>query len=364
MSNSNPEGTKLPDASKSIAMDTEHLPKSPSKSPPTQPDLVPAEDSDGDFDVDDDSSLGSDTESSTASVTASIFEYRQSQGRTYHSDKFTSAYFCPNDDQQIQSMDLTHHYLTLLLDNELFLAPMEPNKIQRVLDVGTGSEFADRYSGVEVTGTDLLSPCQPQWVPPNVRFEIDDATQSWSWNDNHFDFVHIRYLFGAIKDWTALFKEAYRCCAPGGWVQSVEADIKFHSDDSTIDLEPAFETFWKLFDDGGKILGNSFFVHDLQKEGFEDVGFEDVRTVDYKFPVGGWPKDPKLAEIGRFVKLTLENDMEGYTLMMWHDVVQWLKDEYEVFLMSLRKAIRNPKVHSYMTVRYVYGRKPGQEERQ
>ena len=47
----------------------------------------------------------------------------------------------------------------------------------------------------------------------------------------------------------------------------------------------------------------------------------------------------------------------GYTLMMWHDVVQWPKDEYQVFLMRLRRAIRNPKVHSYMTVRYVYARK-------
>lgn len=47
----------------------------------------------------------------------------------------------------------------------------------------------------------------------------------------------------------------------------------------------------------------------------------------------------------------------GYTLMMWQDVCRWPKDEYQVFLMSLRRAIRNPKVHSYMTVRYVYGRK-------
>lgn len=43
---------------------------------------------------------------------------------------------------------------------------------------------------------------------------------------------------------------------------------------------------------------------------------------------------------------------------MWHDVLGWPKDEYQVFLMNLRKAIRNPKVHSYMIVRYVHGRKP------
>lgn len=123
-------------------------------------------------------------------------------------------------------------------------------------------------------------------------------------------------------------------------------------------MEPVFQTYQKLFEDGGKVLGNSFFVRDLQQKAFEEAGFVDVKTVDYKFPVGGWPKDSKLAEIGRFVKLTLENDIEGYTLMMWHEVVQWPKDEYQLFLMNLQKAMRNPKVHSYMIVRYVYGRKP------
>ncbi|KAM0206834.1 hypothetical protein ACHAQI_008060 [Fusarium lateritium] len=228
----------------------------------------------------------------------------------------------------------------------------------RVLDVGIWAiEFADRYPNTEVIGTDL-SPCQPQWVPPNLRFEIDDAVvQPWAWKEDYFDLIHIRYLFGAIKDWNALFKEAYRCCSPGGWVQSAEADVRFRSDDGSTELEPIFKTYQKLFEEGSKITGNPFFVHELQQKAFEKAGFTDVKIVDYKFPVGGWPKDPKLAGIGQFVKTALENDLEGYTLMMWQDVCKWPQDEYQVALMSLRKAIRNPKVHSYMTVRYVYGRK-------
>lgn len=51
----------------------------------------------------------------------------------------------------------------------------------------------------------------------------------------------------------------------------------------------------------------------------------------------------------------------GYTLTMWHEVVQWPKDEYQLFLMNLRKVMRNPKVHSYMIVSYVYGRTPKEE---
>lgn len=72
------------------------------------------------------------------SVTASILEYRTIQGRTYHSDRYAHEYVMPNDEQQLQSVDITHHYLTILLDNNLFLAPISPH-VQRVLDVGTGS---------------------------------------------------------------------------------------------------------------------------------------------------------------------------------------------------------------------------------
>ncbi|RTE84495.1 hypothetical protein BHE90_000860 [Fusarium euwallaceae] len=350
---------------------------SPPRSTPSPVDLVPGDQGEDD----NDSSLGSDTESSTASVSASILEYRRVQGRTYHADKFVHDYAFPNDDQQLESIDISHHSLTLLLDGQLFLAPIKDD-VQKVLDVGTGSgthlgnvslpcysdmsgqlmltqssDFADQYTSAEVIGTDL-SPCQPEWVPPNVKFEVDDATESWTWGDNHFDFIHIRYLFGAITDWHALFKEAYRCCAPGGWVESAEADVRLLSDDGTDELEPVLKVCDKMYEEGGKAMGRPFFVGELQVEGMKEAGFVDIKTVDYKMPIGSWPRDPKMAQVGRFVQLTLENDLEGYSLLLWNQVLKWPKDEFQVFLMQTRKAIRNRKVHSYFKVRYVYGRKP------
>ncbi|CCE28850.1 uncharacterized protein CPUR_02539 [Claviceps purpurea 20.1] len=247
-------------------------------------------------DQDEIDSIFSEDKSSTTSIASSVLEYRQIHGRTYHSDKFTANYFLPNDDQQLGTEELCHHCLTILLDDRLFLAPLEKDKIHRVLDVGTGFgiwaiEFADQFPNASVVGTDL-SPCQPQWVPPNLCFEIDDATLDWTWNANHFDFIHMRCIVGGIEDWTAFFKEAYRCCAPGGWV-----------------------------------------------------------------PVGPWAKDRKFAEVGRVAREAAGNDLEGYTQMLWQSV-QRPEDEYHVWLATLRKAIRNPKVHSYMMVQVVYGRKP------
>ncbi|CCE32996.1 uncharacterized protein CPUR_06919 [Claviceps purpurea 20.1] len=325
-------------------------------------DLIAADDVHAD-DQNDLDSVFSEAPSSTTSIASSILEYRRLHGRTYHSDKFTTNYCLPNDDQQLASEEISHHYLTVLLDDQLFLAPLQKDKLHRVLDVGTGSgiwaiEFADRFPNASVIGTDI-SPCQPQWVPPNLRFEIDDATLEWTWDADHFDFIHIRYVVGGIQDWTALFKEAYRCCAPGGWVESVEIDLDFRSDDRSTELEPILASYADLCREGGKVLNRPFFVQEIQRQALDEAGFVEQRVVQYKVPIGPWAKDPKLAEIGRLTKATLENDIQGYTQMLWLNVLQRPADEYHVWLANMRKAVRNPKVHSYMIVQIVYGQKPG-----
>lgn len=44
--------------------------------------------------------------------------------------------------------------------------------------------------------------------------------------------------------------------------------------------------------------------------------------------------------------------------MLWHSVLDWPQEEYQIFLMNMRKVLRNRHIHGYMYVRYVYGRKP------
>lgn len=239
-----------------------------------------------------DSALGdvedSDLLSSTASVSSSIIDYRTLRGRTYHSERHNTDYYAPNDDRQNQSVDITHHYLTLLLDGQLFLAPLKKDKVRQALDVGTGTgiwaiDFADEFPDALVVGTDL-SPTQPTWVPPNVRFELDNATEEWTWSDNMFDFVHMRYLFGAIADWPGLFRQAYRVTTPGGWIETLEAECVITSDDGTVTSDSALATWSKMFIEAGKKIGRPFDVLslDVQRKGLEEAGFVDIQQSNFK----------------------------------------------------------------------------------
>lgn len=66
----------------------------------------------------------------------------------------------------------------------------------------------EKYESATVTGVDL-SPIQPTWVPPNVRFTVDDVESPWLHPRDHFDFVHSRHTVMAFKDWPKLLRNVY-----------------------------------------------------------------------------------------------------------------------------------------------------------
>ncbi|KAK3313025.1 S-adenosyl-L-methionine-dependent methyltransferase [Apodospora peruviana] len=316
-------------------------------------------------DDDNDSSLGDvDNVSSTASLSSSILEYRTINGRTFHSDRVTDGqYWTPNDERQNESMDINHHLLTLVLDGKLFLAPIKDD-VQKVIDIGTGTgmwaiDFADQFPNANVIGTDI-SPIQPSWVPPNLQFQIDDATKEWTSRDNEFDFIHMRYLFGSVADWAALYRQAFRCCKPGGWIEDFEASTVMSSDDGSVKEGSPMNQWGKVFFEGGRKLGRPFTVleDDLQRKGMEAAGFVNINVWDFKCPLTGWPKDKKLQEMGLYSQLALEQDVEGYVLYMWSQVMGWSNDEIHVYIAHLRKQLRDKNVHAFFRMRVVYAQKP------
>lgn len=116
------------------------------------------------------------------------------------------------------------------------------------------------------------------------KSEIDDCTQEWTFEEDSIDFVHIRFMTGSIQDWHALFKEAYRCTKPGGYIQSFEAMPWMESDDQTITEDSAMSQWSKIFIEGGKRIGRTFtMISDgEQREGIEAAGFVDVQEADFK----------------------------------------------------------------------------------
>jgi hypothetical protein len=50
-----------------------------------------------------------------------------------------TGYALPNDEKERDRLDLNHHLIFKALGDRIYLAPLEPEKIHRILDIGTGT---------------------------------------------------------------------------------------------------------------------------------------------------------------------------------------------------------------------------------
>ncbi|KAF4540124.1 Methyltransferase domain-containing protein [Lasiodiplodia theobromae] len=294
------------------------------------------------------------------SLTSSVTAYPVENGRRYHAYK-GGDYYMPNDDTEQDRLDFVHHMLMLTTNKQHFHAPIKKDQLKRVLDVGTGTgiwaiEVADKYPDAEVLGNDL-SPVQPQWLPPNLKFEVDDVEAPWTYS-KPFDLIFARYLDGAISDWPTLVSNMYNNVRPGGWVELQGFDLHYRTDDGSVKPDAYITKFVETIEQGCAKIGKEFYTGPKLGDWLKNAGFKNVHVDLYKVPSGPWPKDKLMREIGTINLLQALDGMEGFSLRLFTGVLGWTAEEVNVFCAKVRQELKGKSIHPYILYYVAYGQKP------
>ncbi|KAH7115520.1 hypothetical protein B0J13DRAFT_590464 [Dactylonectria estremocensis] len=183
----------------------------------------------------------------------------------------------PNDETENNRLDLQHNLFLLTFDNKL--------------GTSTGIwavDFADEHPDTEVRGSILD-------VPPNLKFEIDDIDEDWTYSQP-FDYIHSRVMNVSVKNWPE-------------------------------NLMPEH--------------GTPFIETDRLKHLMPEVGFVDEK---------------RFKELGEWSNTNTDDLLEGLSMALFTRCLGWNPKEVNVFLVDVRKDLNDPKIHAYC--RSVYGRKP------
>jgi trans-aconitate methyltransferase len=96
-------------------------------------------------------------------------------------------------------------------------------------------DMARAFPHSEVIGVDVAPvPVDPESVPPNCQFEIDDiqlGLTHFHQPQNQFDLIHARSVAIGIKDFRRTLRDVQCCLKPGGLLIWIELDFEIFTPD-------------------------------------------------------------------------------------------------------------------------------------
>ncbi|RKL23035.1 hypothetical protein BFJ68_g1241 [Fusarium oxysporum] len=122
----------------------------------------------------------------------------------------------------------------------------------------------------EVIGIDL-SPIQPNFLPTNLQFQVDDLEDEWTFSYN-FDFIFARMMTGSIGDFPKFFTQSFNALSPGGWVECQDITFPAQCDDDTLKKDSYIDQWSNLMIEATNKFGRTAESAKFYKQQMIDAG--------------------------------------------------------------------------------------------
>ena len=89
-----------------------------------------------------------------------------------------------------------------------------------------------------------------------------------------------------------------------------------------------------------------------------EAGFTNVTTRIFHVPIGTWPRNKVLKMVGLYWRTILIDGLQPIALGPMTRGLGWSREQVEVWLVEVRKAYMEGRVHSHMPLHVICGQKP------
>ncbi|CAG8647555.1 20289_t:CDS:2 [Gigaspora margarita] len=155
-------------------------------------------------------------------------------GRKFHDLNKDIKYPYPIDDEETDRLHLQHFWTRYIWQSN-FSAPIESlltHHEPTILDIGCGAaswsfEMCTNYPNANIVGLDITIQQATQIKPSNFTFVKANVLDGLPFDDNTFDYVFQRYMFGGYpqEKWPFVISEILRVLKPGGYVELLEPSM-------------------------------------------------------------------------------------------------------------------------------------------
>ena len=193
-------------------------------------------------------------------------------------------------------------------------------------------------------------------VPPNCRFEIDDAEEEWIYSQP-FDYIHGRALVSCFKDPPSIISSIFTNLTPGGYFEFQDPIMPLKSIDGTL-TGTYLDEFQTQCMAAAEKLGRPWTNGKNYGCWMREAGFEDVVERSYYWATNQWVKGKTQKLQALWLQENLQEGLPAWGLSTLSRGLGWSRERIEVMIAKARNDLRDPGIHAYAECYVAYGRKP------
>lgn len=168
----------------------------------------------------------------------------------------------------------------------------------------------------------------------------------------------MRTSHATVRDRTKLYAQCLRALKPGGFFEEVEYSPQLTSEDGTVLAGTAIAQWNQIADDiAVNLPDDELYIFRFMEDYITRAGFENVHEEQYRWPLGAWPKDKALKELGGWGQAHIDLGLENWVLRILTNF-GWTVEAILTICAGVRRQMRTLGVHAIHRMNIVYGQKP------